>query len=45
MSVPMRTDDPAYWMIEEGIADPSKRSTPTVYRNGCYICDDPECVR
>lgn len=42
MSVPMRTGDPAYWMLEEGLADPNKRSTPTVYRKGCYVCDDRE---
>lgn len=42
MSVPMKPSDPAYWMLEQGIADPSKRSIPTVYRKGCYICDDHE---
>ncbi len=42
MSVPLRKDDPAYWLLEQGRADPSKRSTPTVYRAGCFICDDPE---
>jgi hypothetical protein len=38
----MKPSDPAYWMLEEGLSDPSKRSTPTVHRDGCYICDDPE---
>jgi hypothetical protein len=38
----MRPSDPAYWMLEQGLADPSKRSTPTVHRDGCYICEDPE---
>ena len=38
----MRTNDPAYWMLEQGREDPSKRSQPTVYRGGCYICRDEE---
>jgi hypothetical protein len=38
----MRADDPAYWMLEEGLADPSKRSTPTVHSDNCSICRDPE---
>lgn len=42
MSVPMRKDDPAYWLLERGVKDPSKRSVSTVYNNGCYICRDPE---
>lgn len=42
MSVPMRKDDPAYWMLEQGLKDPSRRSTTTVYQEGCFICDDPE---
>lgn len=42
MSVPMRPDDPAYWMLEQDLADPSKRSTATVHRKGCYICEDRE---
>lgn len=42
MSIAMRPSDPAYFLLEQGIADPSKRSTPTVYRRGCYICDDTE---
>lgn len=43
MSVPMRKDDPAYWMLEEGLRDPSKRSTTTASkRSDCYICQDPE---
>lgn len=33
----MKTDDPAYWMLKSGHV-----STPTVYRKGCYICEDPE---
>ena len=42
MSRPLHPADPAYWMLEEGRKDPSKRSTPTVCKAGCYICDDPE---
>lgn len=36
-STQMQSDDPAYWMLSSG-----PRSTPTVYREGCYICEDPE---
>lgn len=36
-STQMRTDDPAYWMLSSG-----HTSTPTTYREGCYICEDPE---
>lgn len=42
MSIPLREDDPAYWLLERGIADPSQRSTTTVFKSGCYICEDPE---
>lgn len=43
MSVPMKPEDPAYWMLEAGRKDPSKCSTTTVpKRKGCYICEDPE---
>lgn len=42
MSKPMSPDDPAYWMLERGLADPSARSTTTVHKRGCYICEDPE---
>lgn len=42
MSVPMKLNDPAYWMLEQGRKDPSKRSTSTVYNDKCYICNDPE---
>lgn len=37
MSVPMRPDDPAYWMLFDG-----HETTPTTHRPGCYICEDPE---
>jgi hypothetical protein len=42
MSRPLSSDDSAYWMLEEGLCNPSKRSTTTVYRKGCYICEDDE---
>lgn len=43
MSVPLREDDPAYWMLERGREDPSWRSKRHVpVRKGCYICEDPE---
>ena len=38
----MKTTDPAYWMLEDGLKDPSKRTVKTIHRNGCYICEDPE---
>jgi hypothetical protein len=31
-------DDPAYRLL----MDPNIKSTPTVYKRGCYICEDPE---
>ena len=37
MSVPMKPSDPAYWMLSS-----PHTSTPTVFRKGCYICEDPE---
>jgi hypothetical protein len=42
MSVPMKSSDPAYFLLEHGLKDPSKRSTTTVHKDGCYICEDPE---
>lgn len=30
-------DDPAYALLQDDVT-----STPTVYRRGCYICEDPE---
>lgn len=38
MSVPMRSDDPAYWMLSA----PTIHSQPKVYLDTCYICCDPE---
>ena len=42
MSVPMKPSDPAYFLLERGRNDPSKRSIPTVNNPNCYICRDPE---
>lgn len=43
MSAPMKPGDPAYWMLEQGLIDSSKRSTTDApYRASCYICCDPE---
>lgn len=42
MSTWTREDDPAYFLLERGLADPSQRSTTTVYDPGCYICTDAE---
>lgn len=33
----MVPEDPAYWMLKD-----SKTTTPTVHRDDCYICRDPE---
>jgi hypothetical protein len=37
MSIKMKPDDPAYWMLFDGF-----ETIPVVYREGCYICEDPE---
>jgi hypothetical protein len=37
MSVPMKPGDPAYHLLTDDFT-----STPVVYREGCYICEDPE---
>lgn len=37
MSKKMDPSDPAYWMLSDGFT-----STPTVFKRGCYICEDPE---
>lgn len=37
MSVPMKPSDPAYWMLLDDFT-----TTPVVFREGCYICEDPE---
>ena len=33
----MKPDDPAYWMLFDGV-----ESTSIVYNSNCYICNDPE---
>lgn len=38
----MKPNDPAYWLLERGLNDPSQRSVSTAYKKGCYICEDPE---
>lgn len=40
MSIKMKTDDPAYFMLDSG-----PRTPVTVYREGCYICEDDEFAR
>jgi hypothetical protein len=42
MSVPMKTSDPAYWMLEEGLSGKRKIKVSPVYNETCYICNDPE---
>lgn len=42
MSKPLDPSDPAYFMLEQGIKDPTKWSQTTVFKDGCYICEDPE---
>lgn len=42
MSIPLKPDDPAYFLLRRGLEDPSCRSSPTVYLETCYICRDPE---
>lgn len=45
----MRPNDPAYWMLEKGKREEIFgaqgkvwRSETDVYKDGCYICEDPE---
>jgi len=37
MSKPLDPFDPAYFLLKDGFT-----STPTVYKDDCYICEDPE---
>jgi len=37
MSIPMKPDDPCYHMLLSGPI-----TTPVIYREGCYICEDLE---
>jgi len=42
VSVPMKKDDPAYWLLEEGLSGKRQIRQPEVYSETCYICNDPE---
>lgn len=47
MSVPMRKDDPAYWMLEKGYKELAEGTEGwvtkrTVHNDNCYICNDHE---
>lgn len=49
MSIPMKSNDPAYWMLQKGVKEEAEtpdsydwRSKPKVFLKGCYICEDPE---
>jgi len=42
MSIPMKHDDPAYWLLEEGLSGKRKMKFPSVFNENCYICRDPE---
>ena len=44
MSRPLKSNDPAYWMLEKGLQDESWRTPthPEIYNPNCYICNDPE---
>jgi hypothetical protein len=39
MSVPMKPNDPAYWMLSDNV---TSTPVPGLYRESCYICRDPE---
>ena len=49
MSIPLRREDPAYFLLEQGRREAREtpdqfqhRSKPTIFRADCYICRDPE---
>jgi hypothetical protein len=51
MSVPLKNDDPAAWMLQRGIDESNgtrpdtgwvTKTNPDIYRDNCYICVDPE---
>ena len=45
MSIPLKSSDPAYWMLEKGLRGDPDWVTPThdeIYNSNCYICTDPE---
>lgn len=39
MSIPLKPDDPCYWMLT---SPHIKRQEKPIHRDGCYICEDPE---
>ena len=39
MSIPMKPDDPAYWMLTDGF---ESKPNLDIYNPDCYICNDPE---
>lgn len=47
---PMKVDDPAYWMLQNGLDEMEGRRAPgwvtqthpEIYKASCYICRDPE---
>lgn len=49
MSAPMKSSDPAYWMLERGYAELAGTAENTgwvtertIHKDGCYICEDHE---
>jgi hypothetical protein len=54
MSIPMKPNDPAFWMLQTGkrleaegvtgdlVVGPDWLQEKEVHRDGCYICEDPE---
>lgn len=49
MNKPLQSDDPCYFMLQNGrleeIETPDEfnwRTKPVIHREGCYICEDPE---
>ena len=42
MSIPMKKNDPAYWLLEEGLSGKREIKKSTVYNENCYICNDSE---
>jgi len=40
MATKMKPGDPAYWMLFDGV-----ETTPVVYSEDCYICNDDEYAR
>lgn len=45
MSIPLKTNDPAYWMLAEGRAKVESGegiAKTSSFNSSCYICRDPE---